>query len=141
MKSLEISYKMNEFSRKSDEYWGSCACFSELLKTITELLNCCAELLNCCTELLNCCAELLNCCAELLNCCAELLNCCAELLIFYWKILFSYFCLKLPKKLLSRQNNIFPPKKYFPAKTYFSSFFQKRNSRMCAIFVKNNIEK
>ena len=25
------------------------------------------------------------------------------------KTLFSYFCLKLPKKLLSRQNNIFPP--------------------------------
>jgi len=61
------------------------------------------------------------------------------------KLLFSYFCLKLPKKLLSRQNNTFPPtqkkisrrvkkiKILFSSQTYKSSirfiklllFFQK----------------
>ena len=32
MKGLEKPFKIHEFSRKSDKYWGSCACFSELLK-------------------------------------------------------------------------------------------------------------
>ena len=101
MKGLEKPFKIHEFSRKSDKYWGSCACFSELLKK-SEKSEKKSEKKREKSEKSKKKSEKSEKKARKAR-----------------KLLFSYFCLKLPKKLLSRQNNKFPPKKYFPAKKIF----------------------
>jgi len=87
MKALEISYKIHEFSSNSNKYWGSYKCFSEKRRKAEKKRRKSGEK-----------AEKRGEKAEK----KEKMKKKAE------KTLFSYFCLKLPKKLLSRQNNIFP---------------------------------
>ena len=123
MKGHEISYNIHEFWCKSNKYWRSYKSFSENTekhwKTLknTETLKHWKTLKN--TE----------------KHCKTLKK--YYFLIFVWNFQKSYFHAKI---INSRQKNIFPPKMFFPAKTYFPSFFQKTYSRMCAKCVKNNTE-
>ena len=100
MKGLKISYKIHEFSRKSDKYWGSCACFSENTEKHWKTLK------HWNTETLKKHWKTLKNTEKHWKTLKKY-----YFLIFVWNFQKSYFHAKI---IFSRQ------KKYFPAKTHFS---------------------